>query len=216
MPTSSAFRWSGADNVVLRAVLLAAIGITGLVAVYQLLWIAALVPVRGGGHPTTIVVDRPGDIAAPVVDARTTGAVDVAVDGNLTITFHQPDAVERLLLATPGLLLAIAVLIALTAVLRIVGSLAQGDPFVAPNVRRIYTVAGAVLGGALVVPTVAAFTRAELQSRALDGHDLVLLRFTLDAGSPTLAALLVGMALVALAEVFRRGTALRDDTAGLI
>ncbi|UGT57612.1 DUF2975 domain-containing protein [Nocardia asteroides] len=216
MPIPSRRKWTGTDNAVLRAVLLVAIAITGLFAAYQMLWVAGLVPATGTGHPTAIVVDRPSDVAAPRLDVRAMDGVDVTDDGAMVITFHDPDAMERLLLAAPGLLGAAAALVVLVCALRVATTLGREDPFVPANARRIYTIAITFLAATLLVPALAAFTRAELQARALTEHSIVLLRFSIDFASPTGAALLAGVALIALAEVFRRGTTLRDDAAGLV
>lgn len=212
---SSPHRWTRTDGVVLRVVILIAIGLAGLAMVYRLLWISALLP--ADRNASSITVHRPGDITAPSLDATTSGdGISVSAPDTMVITFHDPDTTQRLLLSVPGLMTLLAISIVLVSLLRVAASLNRGDPFVPSNARHVYTVAITVLAAALLVPAAETFTHAQLQSMALDSHEIVLLAFTLDAGSAPGVLVLTGVVLVALAEVFRRGTRLRDDVAGLV
>ncbi|MFF2084608.1 DUF2975 domain-containing protein [Nocardia sp. NPDC058176] len=206
---SSPLRWTRSDTVVLRVALLVAIGATGLVTAYRLLWITVL-PAAGDGRWNTITVSHPG--GAPTHRAEIGDGISVGGSGAMEMTFHDPGTAQRLLLSAPGLIAAAAALVVLVSVLRVVGSLDKGDPFVAANARRVYSVAVAVITVALLVPVVEAFSHARLESMALGSPVSV----TFEYGSSSGALLLAGVALVALAEVFRRGTRLRDDVAGLV
>lgn len=211
MRSSSPSRWTRTDTAVLRLVLLAGIGIAGLVTVYRLLWITVL-STDGFGHWKSITTTHPGDAPAPLVDLG--DGISVSGSGTTVMTFHDPGTTQRLLLSTPALLATVTALVALVSVLRIVASLDRGDPFVPANARHVYTIAIAVITVAVLVPMVEAFTRARLESIALGSSAPSSVTF--EFGSTDGALLLAGIVLVALAEVFRRGTRLRDDVAGLV
>ncbi|WP_116244432.1 DUF2975 domain-containing protein [Nocardiopsis sp. FIRDI 009] len=217
MPTRPRLAWSKADDVVLRGLLIAGTAATALTGLFLLVWTAPLLPADVVGDLTTITVHAPAGLPTPPVETPVTGEnVDVRAPESLAITFHDPTPAERLLLALPTLVGVAATLLVLVTLLRMARTLAQGDPFVPANVRRMYVVAATVAVGSLAVPLVRVLTEAELQSRALDPDGLVLVESTVGLGEVPFPLLLVGFALAALAEVFRRGTRLRDDVEGLV
>lgn len=104
-------------------------------------------------------------------------------------------------------LLAVAVL---TLLLRIVRTLRDRDPFVEANARRLFAIAGLVgVGGQLTV-LVAAWGRLGVLR-----HPDVAPYVVTDA-TVTFVPLFVGLAIAVVAEVFRQGTRLRAEVAGLV
>ncbi|MCY9784816.1 DUF2975 domain-containing protein [Nocardiopsis sp. EMB25] len=217
MSTRTRLAWSKADDVVLRGLLLMGIAATSLTGLFLLVWTTPLLPADTAGELTTITVHAPAATPPPPVDVPVTGEdVEVRATESLAVTFHDPTLPERLLLVLPTLVGVAATLLVLVVLLRMARTLAQGDPFVPANVRRMYVVAATVTVGSLAVPLVRVFTDAELQSRALDPDGLVLVAFGVGVGEVPFPLVFVGLALAALAEVFRRGTGLREDVEGLV
>jgi hypothetical protein len=212
-------RWSRTDNLIAHAVLVVAMAVTGLTGLLGLVWITPLIPSGDGGVvANTVTVPRPEGGPEPSVAVEAASPdVSVAAPPEVVVAFHDPTALERFLLAAPGLLGIAAVLVVLFMVLRLVQSLDRGEPFVAANVRRVYAIACTVLVGSLVVPVVGAVCDSVLRSRALGADGLVLTTGLFGGeGGISLALVLTGFLLAALAEVFRRGARLRADVEGLV
>jgi hypothetical protein len=219
MRLPSRLRWSRTDNLIAHAVLVVAMAVAGLTGLLGLLWITPLIPSGGGGVvANTVTVPRPEGVPEPSVAVGAASPdVSVAAPPEVVVEFHDPTALERLLLAAPGLLGTAAVLVVLFMVLRLVRSLDRGEPFVAANVRRVYAIAYTVLVGSLAVPVAGAVCDSVLRSRALGADGLVLTAGLLGGrGGISLALVLTGFLLAALAEVFRRGARLREDVEGLV
>lgn len=126
------------------------------------------------------------------------------------VAIYGPDLRQRLAFgATPfaGGILAIAVL---GLLLRIVRTLRDRDPFIEANARRLFVIAGLVgVGGQLTV-LVAAWGRLGVL-RHPDVASYVVTDVTV-----TFVPLLVGLGIAVVAEVFRQGTRLRAEVAGLV
>ncbi|RKS04581.1 DUF2975 family protein [Nocardiopsis sp. Huas11] len=217
MGVLTSLRWSKPDNLIAHFVLVISIMGTGLTGLYGLVWITPLLPAAGGGPMNTVTVARPEGVPGPRIDAATSGQdVTVADTGRMVIEFHDPTALERFLLTAPGLLATVATLLVMVMVYGMIRSLGRGEPFVTANVRRVYVIALTVLIGSMVVPMVAAVCENALRSRALESDEVAFYFVVFGEDGISLALVLTGFLLAALAEVFRRGARLRADVDGLV
>ncbi|GAB3741419.1 DUF2975 domain-containing protein [Nocardiopsis nanhaiensis] len=219
MPSRPKLRWSRLDSSLVQFVLILGSLLSGLSILFALLWIADVIPGSAAQdmgmneitvHPPSGTPDTVPDVALTSADVSVRGA------GQMVLTFHDPSALERLLLVLPVLIGMPIVIAVLYLVIRVLASLDLGDPFVPANVRRIWTAALLVIVGAIVVPVVEAAADFHLQEVALASDRAVLLVFTVGLGSVPALMLLVGFVLAAFGEVFRRGSQMRDDVEGLI
>jgi hypothetical protein len=199
--------WSQTDSRLLEAAL-------GLAAL--------LVGVFGVLLPALGVVGLIDPMDTREVEAETTtqvpGTVTDAVAGHgMTLTgTHQADLVfadptmgQRLLLALPQIIGSL-LLFVLALLLQMARTLRGGDVFAAKNARRLSAIGLTVLFQAALAPVLLATTTEMLVSGTPTAdHIPFSATFT---GEYVLLAFLI----LALGEVFRRGTKLRADTDGLV
>ncbi|MFI6543440.1 DUF2975 domain-containing protein [Streptomyces prunicolor] len=155
----------------------------------------------------------------PETATRVPGAVTDAVAGHgMTLTgthqadlvFAHPDLSERLLLALPDVVGSLLLLLVLVLLLQMARTLRDGDVFVPKNARRLSVIGLTVLVQAVLSPVLPALTTEALVSGTPIAEQVPLsVTFT---GEYVLLAFLI----LALGEVFRRGTKLRADTEGLV
>ncbi|QKW29169.1 DUF2975 domain-containing protein [Streptomyces seoulensis] len=126
------------------------------------------------------------------------------------LALTHPDTGQRLLLALPELVGSLLLLLVLYLLLRMARTLRDGDVFVPDNARRLGVIAGAALAQAVLAPVLPALT-TQLLVRGTPLSDAIPFQVTF-----TGAYLLLALLVLALAEVFRRGTRLRADTEGLV
>jgi hypothetical protein len=98
----------------------------------------------------------------------------------------------------------------LACLLLLVRSLRRGDPFVPANARRLYLIAAAVGFGGQAVQLLEAWGRSGLVE-----HPVVAPYLVPDAHL-SFMPLLAGLAIAVGAEVFRQGTALREEVECLV
>ncbi|MFD0026040.1 DUF2975 domain-containing protein [Streptomyces sp. NPDC058382] len=202
------FGWSGRDNRLLEVVLRLAGVLTGVfgILIPVLGVVGAIDPVdtRGVGIGTATRV--PADTTAAAVDHGMT----ITGTDRADLTLTHPGFGERLLLALPGLVGSLLLLLALFLLLRIARTLRDGDVFVPENARRLSIIGLAALAQAVLSPLLPALT-TQLLVRGTALTDEIPFTATF-----TGAYVLLGFLVLALAEVFRRGTKLRADTEGLV
>ncbi|MGW3633884.1 DUF2975 domain-containing protein [Streptomyces sp. NPDC005122] len=200
--------WSRTDNRLLEAAL-------GLAAL--------LVGVFGALVPTLGVVGLIDPVDTREVKAETTTRVpgtvtDAVADHSMTLTgthradlvFAHPDLSQRLLLALPEVIDSLLLLIVLALLLQMARTLRGGDVFVPRNARRLSAIGLTVLVQAILSPALPALTTEALVSGTPMADQIPSsITFT---GEYVLLAFLI----LALGEVFRRGTKLRADTEGLV
>jgi hypothetical protein len=205
-------RWTGADATILHVFLV--LGMTAMTAIfaYTLVWLTPLMP----SHSEFIqpVVNQPAG-APNTVPGVETAREDVTISGtgDMVLDFAEPSAWERFMLALPVLFGLAVAFIVFYLLLKLVKSLGAGDPFNPLNARRVYGIAVTVLVGAVLGAVIDGFTTAQLQQAAV-GESHVFFSLNFDSG--TSSGLFIGFLLVALAEVFRRGTRMREDVEGLV
>lgn len=216
-PRRFRLRWSRADSVATQTILALGMVLVGLTFLASLLWITPLLPAEGLGRFAQITVHQPMGAPATVPDVEpVVDDVTIAEEPKMTLRFEDPSTLQRLMLVLSTLLTQAAALTILYLILRVLRSLDQGDPFVPANVRRIYTIALTMILAAILVPTADGFAGLFLQHGVVPEDGMVLVSFTLSLESGPLVALLAGLLLAALAEVFRRGARMRDDVEGLV
>jgi hypothetical protein len=198
-------RWTWLDQRLLDTVLVLACAV---LVVFGLVLPALGVLGVGGGVPATRTVELPDRASVPAL----AGDGDVTLFGTRTgeLTFRHPDLGERLLLTLPALLGALLALVVIVQLLRLVGTLRAGDPFVPDNARRLLTIALAIVSGAVLLPLSTAVTTDLLASGTPAD------RFASFTMSLSPLPFVIGLAVAALAEFFRRGAKLREDTEGLV
>lgn len=134
---------------------------------------------------------------------------EVQPDG-ATLTISDPSFAERVAVAAPPILEALVVGAAATLVLGVVRSLRRGDPFTRANAEALsHAAVVAVVGGVIVV--LASIVGPVVVDRGIPDDLPVRLAVT---GSST--SLYAGLLLAAVAQVFRRGCALRDELEGVV
>ena len=107
--------------------------------------------------------------------------------------------------------MALMVVIGCWLVLRLMQTVAAGDPFHPANVRRLRTIGGfLVLGTPVVFFLEMAVSGSMLAGAGLDG---VLAEVWLDVPWVSVVS---GMVVAMLAEAFKAGSWLRDDVEGLV
>lgn len=217
MPGKTPFRWSRADNLVVQAVLVLALGITLFTIVFCLVWITPLLPAGGSGDMNTITVWPPEDAPAAVPPAVPAGP-EYGIEGarDMTVIFHDPTTAQRFLLVLPALLGQAAAVVVMVNLLRIVRSLDAGDPFTPANVLRLRVIALTVLAGTLLVPSADRIAEGFLRSQALGTDHWEISYVLIGEGGISFTLVFVALLLLGLAEVFRRGAQMRNDVRGLV
>ncbi|MDA2813406.1 DUF2975 domain-containing protein [Nocardiopsis sp. RSe5-2] len=197
--------WGRTEGRVLSGVLwvgLAAVGVLGVAA--PVARIAGL-----AGREVRIPVALEEAAAVPAAAAHGRVALEGAREGELVVA--DPTVAERVLAEAPTLLAALSAVAVLLLLLRIAAAFRKGDAFAPGNAGRLAAVALLVGIGTLVVPPVRALAADRLAAPAPEVEAAVVTGFSVPM-APLLAAVLIA----ALAEAFRYGARLREDTEGLV
>jgi len=128
-----------------------------------------------------------------------------------TVVLPDPTAGQYLLALVPGLLGVAAVALGAVLLLGVARALRHGDPFTPSSARRLTAVAFLVLVAGLVSPVCVELLRVVLIETTPAG--LRGWTFSVDLSA---WPVLTGMLVLFVAEVFRRGAALRADVEGLV
>ncbi|MCM2576910.1 DUF2975 domain-containing protein [Streptomyces meridianus] len=200
--------WSQTDSRLLQAALGLAVLLVGVFGV--------LLPTLGVAGLMDPMDTREVEAEAAT---RVPGTMTDAVSGyGMTLTgnhradlvFADPDLGQRLLLALPEIVGSLLLLLILALLLRMARTLRGGDVFVPMNARHLSAIGLTVLVQAVLAPVLPALT-TKMLLRGTPMAEQVPFSVTF-TGEYVLLAFLV----LALGEVFRRGTKLRADTEGLV
>ncbi|WP_019055093.1 DUF2975 domain-containing protein [Streptomyces prunicolor] len=200
--------WNRTDSRLLEAAL-------GLAALLDAVF-GVLIPALGVAGLIDPVDTRE---VTPETATRVPGTVTDAVAGHgMTLTgthradlvLAHPDLGQRLLLALPDVVGSLLLLLVLILLLQMTRTLRDGDVFVPKNARRLSVIGLTVLVQAVLSPVLPSLTTEALVS-GTPMADQVPFSVTF-TGEYVLLAFLI----LALGEVFRRGTKLRADTEGLV
>ena len=188
-------RWSRVDQVLLE-------GILWVLPAAALLQVAVDGVRALRGRPLRVTGELPDDVV------RSTDVVTGPFTG--TVVVQDPTGTQYGWDLVPSVVLLVLAVVVARLLLGVVRSLRLGDPFTAANARRLATLSVVVIVGGVFLPFV--------QQVALEGVLDPLLAdgprtWRLDLALwPALTGVLVGF----LAEVFSRGTRLREDVEGLV
>ncbi|MFF3894152.1 DUF2975 domain-containing protein [Streptomyces sp. NPDC001812] len=202
------FWWSRADDRLLGAVLgLAAllVGVFGVLA--PALGVVGLIdPV----DTREVETGSTASVSGAVTEAAAGHGMTLTGTHRADLVFTDPDLGRRLLLALPEFVGSLLLLLVLALLLQIARTLHGGDVFVPRNARRLSVIGIVVLVQGVFSPMLLPLTTQALVS-GTPLADLIPFSATF-SGEYVLLAFLV----LALSEVFRRGTKLRADTEGLV
>lgn len=224
--TAKLLRWTGSDSIVLVWLLrmaMSAVVLFGIAAPvariglglggpadpegYSIGWSTGERPTAEAERPDAVfllpVELQPDVVAGPVPD-RVTGPFGAHV------AFVDPGAGERALYLAPTLLASALALCGLSLVLGMVRSLRGDELFTAANTRRLTLLAVLLIAGTTLSALAAGITRLELLRRTDLSDEIV---FDVEW---SLLPIAIGLGVAALAEVFRRATAMRVDLEGVI
>ncbi|MFI0445790.1 DUF2975 domain-containing protein [Actinomadura sp. 6N118] len=202
-PIAHLTRWSRADGAVLE-------GLLGLAFVVQAVFglIGPLLAVAGLLDPATSrSVSLSGTTAADIAAAD---GIKLSTSDQAQLTIAHPDVYQRALLELPTLIGAAMIMLGISLLFLLTRTLRQGDPFASGNPRRLHGIALLILVGGVFGNWLEAITSSMLVS-GTSLQDRIPTSFQISP-VPVMAALLVA----ALAEAFRLGTRLREDTEGLV
>jgi hypothetical protein len=181
---------------------------------------SAVVGAVRGGH--TITVDR-------VVPEHLTGAfrcIQAVLPANVeptngyipvTVTIHDARPAQLFLRLAIDLLPLLLILAALWQLWGLLRSARQGDPFTTANVRRLRKFGWLLLLGWPLVAYLTTNLKAALADTVPDTVTAVTVKLTSGLLAPPIPlALVFGLAVLVLAEVFANGLRLREDVEGTI
>ncbi|WP_112467400.1 DUF2975 domain-containing protein [Streptomyces triticisoli] len=200
--------WSRTDSRLLEAVLGLAAALVGVFG--MLLPALGAAGLAGPVHTREVEVGTPTRVPDTMTDTVAGHGMTLAGTHQADLVFADPDLHQRLLLALPEFVDSLLLFLVLVLLLQMARTLRGGDVFVPENARRLSVIGLTVLVQAVLSPVLLSST-----TQALVGGTPLADRIPVSAtfsGEYLLLALLV----LALGEVFRRGTKLRADTEGLV
>lgn len=184
-------------------------GLLSLLALVTLAaaWSGVIGPVIAWARGDAIPLELFSKVTVPELDAA---GVSHGL-GSYPVDLADPSAGQRVLALVPGLLTTALVAAACWLVIRIMGTIAAGDPFEPVNVKRLRGLAALLLFGTAIV----FFAQLAVSGALLGSMDLGGLAPGFMFSIPWLS-LVAGMVVALLAEAFRAGAALRADVEGLV
>ena len=184
-------------------------GLLSLLALVTLAaaWSGVIGPVIAWARGEAIPVEVFSRVTVPELDAAGVSHGLAAY----TVDLASPSAGQRVLVLIPGVLNTVLVVGACWLVIRVMGTIATGDPFDPVNIKRLRGLAALLLIGTPVV----FFAHLSASGGLLGSMDLGGLAPGFMFSIPWLP-LVAGMVVALLAEAFRAGAALREDVEGLV
>lgn len=196
-------RWGRTDSRALQGLL----GIAFVAVAVLGLGMPLLTLVRGVDGFVEQEVDVTG--AGPATLAEADGLKLSAAD-TATLSVADPNLGQRVLLTLPSIVVAVLILFGIYLLFLIARTLSAGEPFAPRNPRRLYGIAVLIVVGTVVDGLVTAICTDQLiAGTPLASH----VPFTVDV---PLTQVAVAFLVAALAEAFRIGVRLREDTEGLV
>jgi hypothetical protein len=160
-------------------------------------------------------IPSPTELIRPLPELQAAGAwLELPWDNNVfTLQVQELPWHLRLLTEMPAALVSLSTAAGALILWRLLGSASAGRPFDHRNPRRLTGLAVVVLAGGLGGPILDKFVRSAILAHLrLDGAESPLW----DRATVDLTPIAWAMILLALAESFRRGRRLTEDTAGLV
>ncbi|MEV6836719.1 DUF2975 domain-containing protein [Streptomyces sp. NPDC051133] len=200
--------WSRIDSRLLEAALGLAALLAGVFGV--LLPVLGVVGLIDPVDTREVKVETTTRVPGTVTDAMAGHGLTLTGTHQANLVFAHPDLSQRLLLALPDIIGSLLLLVVLALLFQMARTLRGGDVFVPSNARRLSAMGLTVLVQAVLSPVLPALTTAALVNGTPMADQIPsAITFT---GEYVLLAFLI----LALGEVFRRGTKLRADTEGLV
>ncbi|TQM71216.1 hypothetical protein FHX41_4973 [Actinomadura hallensis] len=195
--------WRRLDRHSLELIIgLALLGV-GLSVLFPLLGVVGLIPPQ---ETREVTLNSDTEVTAPSGDG-----VSLSGTRQAELTVDDPGLLDRVLLAGPGIVQGVLVLVVLTLLMQIALTFSgSGEFFVRRNTRRLYTIAVGLLLIATVVPALEVVTTTALVS-GTPVEQAVVITYRLSG-----VTVLLSFLAVALAGAFAHGTRLRADTEGLV
>jgi Protein of unknown function (DUF2975) len=187
---------------------------TTVLLLLTILWAAAVIgsavagAASGTYTPSLEITTWPGQLAEPLPPG-----FDLVEHVSIQLTLRQPTPAQLLLSVAVGLLPLLLVVAVLWLLRGLARSVRQGDPFGAANVRRLRRLGLLLLLGYPVMVTITRLLQDWLVT-TLPVLPLGGIGTTLDVIN--IFALLAGLGMFLLAEVFAHGLRLREDVEGTI
>lgn len=215
----SRFRWNRWDQAVFEGLLVAAIAVVLVIGLLPALATGSglCAARRISKCESRIFVEAYLDRSLPLTEGglvsprgERAGIVGIG-ETTVTLIFADPTPAQRLLYAVPVVLGTVIILLVLMLLLGIARTLRSGDPFVAGNARRVTAIAVLALIGGIATQLVGQYARAKLLQAPGVPEEFTPVFFEL-----SFLPVIVGLPLAFFAEVFRRGTKLREDVEGLV
>ncbi|RPK43440.1 DUF2975 domain-containing protein [Streptomyces sp. ADI93-02] len=200
--------WSQTDSRLLEAALGLAAVLVGVFGV--------LLPALGAAglmdpmDTREVEAETATRVPGTVTDAVTGHGMTLTGTHRADLVFADPDLGQRLLLALPEIVGSLLLLLILALLFKMARTLRGGDVFVPVNARRLSVIGLAVLAQALLTPVLPALTTEVLVSGTPVAEQVPF------SATFTGEYVLLAFLILALGEVFRRGTKLRADTEGLV
>ncbi|MFG1815581.1 DUF2975 domain-containing protein [Kribbella sp. NPDC049174] len=196
-------RWSRTDALVLQ-------GLLGTAFVVQAV-IGLVIPLLGVAGALDLDTSREvpvTDVAAP--DLPEADGVQLSASGSATLTVDDPSLGQRVLLELPTIVGAVLILLGIYLLFRIARTLCLGDPFAPHNPLRLFGIALLIAVGSVTGTLLQAMTTNQLVAGTPLAHNVPF------AVEFSLLPLVVALLVAALAEAFRVGVRLREDSEGLV
>lgn len=157
-----------------------------------------------------VKVETTTRVPGTVTDAAAGHGVTLTGTHQADLVFSHPDLGQRLLLALPQIIGSLLLLLILVLLLQMARTLRDGDVFVPKNAGRLSVIGLVVLVQAVLSPVLPALTTQALVSGTSMADQIPF------SAAFTGQYVLLAFLILALGEVFRRGTKLRADTEGLV
>jgi hypothetical protein len=187
----------------MQAVLVTGLVITGLGIALSAAWTIS------GDKPVSVTVPAQALPGVPGSVGGLTASVTIASTAAVEVQIQDPTVHQRISDALTGLPTALLVLVLLAMLLRIVRRARRADPFTAAAVRQLRILAVIVLAGGVLVSTVETIATLDLVTTLTNREA------SADVKLPA-HWVLAGFGLLAIAEVVRRGTAMRTELEAVI
>ena len=189
--------------------LAATVGVVAVMVVGVVALLAPSVVAWATGDPLTIVSQA--DQVGPAAPLNPVPGVSVTYGQEVVWSLSQAKPWQWLVSMLPSLLTAIALVVGAAAVLHAVNNVRLGRPFDRSTVRDIRALGLAVTGYSIIVPIVSVTV-----GFVLVGGSNENLAITMLVDPTPVVIFVIGLLLILLGDVLRRGARLADDVDGLV
>jgi hypothetical protein len=195
-------RWGRTDTRVLTGMLGVAFVIEAVMGL-----VVPLLHVAGALDVVSIRDVRVTDVGTDLAEA---GDIKLSVSESATLEVADPSLGERVLLDLPAVFDAVLILLGIYWLFLVARTLGAGDPFAPRNPFRLFGIAALITVGTFADSLLTGITTHQLVAgTSLAEHVPFSVNFSF-------LPLAVAVLIAAVAEAFRIGVRLREDTEGLV